>query len=108
MVVHHVIPAERMRKRYFRKWSYWHGVSRAMLYQQHPIDMQAPEETNLDFSKLRTFLGVPRYMYRSCLESTVAMATNRMKGHAVASFENEMDLWFFMGVLWQRWKDRKR
>ena len=49
MVVHHVIPADRLHKRYFRKWSYWHGVSRAMLYQQHPIDMQAPEETSSGF-----------------------------------------------------------
>ncbi|HEY4661366.1 MAG TPA: glycosyltransferase family 2 protein, partial [Terriglobales bacterium] len=47
MVVHHVIPADRLRKHYFRKWSYWHGVSRAILFQQHPIDMQAPEETSL-------------------------------------------------------------
>jgi glucosyl-dolichyl phosphate glucuronosyltransferase len=108
MVVRHVIPAERMRKGYFRKWSYWHGVSRAMLYQQHPIDMQAPEETNLDFSKVRTVLGVPRYMYRSCLESAIAMGKDRMKGQPVASFEHEMDLWFFVGVLRQRWKDRKR
>jgi glucosyl-dolichyl phosphate glucuronosyltransferase len=108
MVVHHVIPAGRLRKRYFRKWSYWHGVSRAMLYQQHPIDMQAPEETNLDFSKLRTIFGVPRYMYRSCLESAIAMGKQRMKGQPVASFEHEMELWFFVGVLRQRWKDRNR
>jgi hypothetical protein len=108
MVVHHVIPPDRLNKRYFRKWSYWHGISRAMLYQQHPIDMQAPEESSLDFPKLRTILGVPRYMYRSFLESTVAMARNRMKGQPVASFEREMDLWFFLGVLRQRWKDRRR
>ena len=51
MVVHHVIPSDRLRKRYFRRWFYWHGVSRAMLYQQRPIDMGAPEETNINFSK---------------------------------------------------------
>src|SRR5207245_1883949 len=31
MVVHHVIPEDRLQKRYFRRWFYWHGVSRAML-----------------------------------------------------------------------------
>jgi glucosyl-dolichyl phosphate glucuronosyltransferase len=108
MVVHHVIPADRLRKGYFRKWSYWHGVSRAILYQQHPIDMQAPEETKLDFSKVRMIFGVPRYMYRSCLESAIAMAKERFKGQQVAAFERELDLWFFMGVLWQRWKDRNK
>jgi glycosyltransferase involved in cell wall biosynthesis len=106
MVVHHVIPADRLHKGYFRKWSYWHGVSRAMLYQQRPIDMQAPEETNLDFSKVRMILGVPRYMYRSFLESAMAMAKHHLKGQQVAAFERELDLWFFLGVLRQRWKDR--
>jgi hypothetical protein len=70
--------------------------------------MQAPEETNLDFSKLRTIFGVPRYMYRSCLESAIAMGKQRMKGQPIASFEHEMELWFFVGVLRQRWKDRNR
>ncbi len=108
MVVHHVIPAERLRKRYFRKWSYWHGVSRAMLYRQHPIDMQAPEETAVDFSKVRTILGVPRYMYRSFLESLSGMVKTRLKGHEVTSFEHELELWFFLGALRQRWKDRNK
>lgn len=107
MVVHHVIPADRLHKRYFRKWSYWHGVSRAMLYQQHPIDMQAPEETSVDFSKVRTIFGVPRYMYRSFLESAIAIPKQRLKGQPVAALERELDLWFFLGVLRQRWKDRK-
>jgi glycosyltransferase involved in cell wall biosynthesis len=108
MLVHHVVPADRLRKRYFRKWSYWHGVSRAILYQQHPIDMQAPEETNLDFSKVRKILGVPRYMYRSCFKSAMAVAKQRLKGQQVAAFERELDLWFFLGVLRQRWKDRHK
>jgi GT2 family glycosyltransferase len=106
MVVHHVIPADRLRKRYFRKWSYWHGVSRAILYQQHPIDMQAPERTALDFGKVPTIFGVPRYMYRSCLESAITMAKQRLRDQQVAAFERELDLWFFLGVLRQRWKDR--
>ena len=107
MVVHHVIPADRLRKRYFRKWSYWHGVSRAILYQQHSIDMQAPEDTNLDFSKVRMIFGVPRYLYRSCLRSAIAMARQRLSGQPVAAFERELDLWFFLGVLRRRWKDRR-
>jgi glycosyltransferase involved in cell wall biosynthesis len=106
MVVHHVIPAERLRKRYFRRWSYWHGVSRAMLYRQHPIDMQAPEETGVDFSKVHMVFGVPGYMYRSCLDSAIDMVKARFTGEDVAGFEHELALWFFLGVLRQRWKDR--
>ena len=106
MVVHHVIPNERLQKRYFRRWFYWHGVSRAMLYQQRPIDMDAPEETNLDFSKIRMIFGTPRYMYRSCFRSGVAWLKAALNGQKIASFEHELALWFFLGVLWQRWKDR--
>ena len=31
MMVNHIIPADRLTKRYFRRWFYWHGISRAML-----------------------------------------------------------------------------
>ena len=108
MVVHHVIPKERLRKRYFRRWSYWHGVSRAVLYQQRPIDMQAPEETNLDFSKVPVILGTPRYMYRSFLRSALLCILAGLNGQKVACFEHELALWFFFGVLRQRWKDRNK
>lgn len=106
MVVHHVIPQDRLQKRYFRRWFYWHGVSRAMLYQQRPIDMEAPEETDIDFSKVRLIFGVPRYMYRSCLRSGIACLKTAVNGQKIASFEHELALWFFLGVLRQRWKDR--
>lgn len=108
MVVHHRIPKDRLSKRYFRRWFYWHGVSRAMLFQQHPIDMQAPEETGLDFSKVPLIFGVPRYMYRSLLRSVVAMLKDKIRGKHASSFEHELALWFFIGVIRQRWTDRKR
>jgi len=106
MVVQHVIPNDRLQKRYFRRWFYWHGVSRAMLYQLRPIDMGAPEETNLDFSKVRLIFGTPRYMYRSCLRSGIGCVKAALNGQKIASFEHELALWFFLGVLRQRWKDR--
>lgn len=107
MVVRHVIPADRLKKRYFRRWFYWHGISRAMLYEQARVDMEAPEESALDFSKVIHIAGVPRYMYRSCLRMQMNMLKAAMRGDAVATFENELWLWFFAGIVKQRWKDRK-
>jgi glucosyl-dolichyl phosphate glucuronosyltransferase len=107
MIVHHVIPSDRLQKRYFRKWSYWHGVSRAMLFQQRPIDMYAPEETRIDFSKVQLVFGVPRYMYGACLRSAMAWAKAGVRGQKVASFEQELGVWFFLGAFRQRWKDRR-
>ncbi len=63
LVVHHVIPADRLTKRYFRRWYYWNGVSRALLYRDAWIDMQSPESTDLDFSQVPHVLGVPRFFF---------------------------------------------
>ncbi len=106
MIVHHVIPGDRLNKRYFRRWFYWHGVSRAMLYQQSGVDMLSPEETVLDFSKVPHIMGVPRYLYRSLLKSAAGMLKSRLAGREAASFDHELWLCFFLGVWRQRWKDR--
>ena len=106
MVVHHVIPQDRLNKRYFRRWFYWHGVSRAMLYQQRKIDMLAPEETGLDFSKVPHILGVPRYMYRKLLRSAGGILGAKLAGKSGESFDHELWVWFFLGMFRQRWKDR--
>ncbi|HXG64606.1 MAG TPA: glycosyltransferase [Blastocatellia bacterium] len=106
MVVHHVIPAERLTKRYFRRWFYWHGISRAMLYEQARVDMEAPEESTLDFTKVPHIAGVPRYMFRSCLRASLKMARAFVRRDAVAAFEHELWLWFFAGIVRQRWRDR--
>ena len=59
MAVRHVIQGDRLNKRYFRRWYYWNGISRALLYRNAWIDMQAPESTDLDFSRVPHILGVP-------------------------------------------------
>ncbi len=67
MQLQHIIPAERLNKAYFRRWFYWRGISRALLYQRSGLDMEAPERTTLDFSTVPHVLGVPRYLYRKAL-----------------------------------------
>jgi glucosyl-dolichyl phosphate glucuronosyltransferase len=106
MIVHHVIPGDRLNKRYFRRWFYWHGISRAMLYQQSHVDMLAPEETTLDFSNVPHFLGVPRYLYRKFLKSGFDTLRLKLAGREAASFDHELWLCFFLGLWRQRWKDR--
>ncbi len=108
MLVHHVIPSDRLTKRYFRRWFYWHGISRAMLYAQSRVDMEAPEQTHLDYSEVPHILGVPRYMYRSCLRAFGDMIGARIRRDRVAAFEHELWIWFFAGILRQRSKDRNR
>jgi len=104
MIVHHVVPAERLTKRYFRRWLYWNGLSRAVLYQNMKLDMESPDDSTLDFSKVPHIAGMPRYMYRSALRSLVGMGKAISRRDAAAAFEHELKLWFFAGALNQRWR----
>jgi glucosyl-dolichyl phosphate glucuronosyltransferase len=108
MVVHHVVEKERLTKQYFRRWYYWHGISRAILFNKLGVDMEAPDDSTMDFSRIPRLAGVPRYMYRTLLTHVREMAQARAKGDQVAAFEHEMWLCFFAGLAKQRWADRKR
>ncbi|HET7219793.1 MAG TPA: glycosyltransferase family 2 protein [Vicinamibacterales bacterium] len=107
MVVRHVIQRDRLQKRYFRRWYYWNGISRALLYRDAWIDMQAPEDAALDFSRVPHILGVPRFFYRKVLREIRRMVVSAWHGDKVESFDAELWLFFFAGVLRQRWRDRK-
>ena len=106
LIVHHVIPGDRLTKKYFRSWFYWHGVSRAILYQNQGLDMESPERTTLDFSQVPHIAGVPRYLYRTGIKKFFSIWSALARGDAIARFEDELWLWFFAGILRQRWKDR--
>ena len=106
MVVQHLIPTDRLNKAYFRRWFFWRGISRAMLYAQSGKDMEAPEQTTLDFSHVKHIAGVPRYMFRSALVAMKDALTARLRGDEVNAFEHELFVWMFAGIVKQRWKDR--
>ncbi|HEX7331564.1 MAG TPA: glycosyltransferase [Pyrinomonadaceae bacterium] len=106
LIVHHVIPQDRLTKKYFRKWFYWHGISRAILYQNNRLDMESPESRALDFSKVPHIAGVPRYLFRTCMSKFFSMWAALVRRDAIAHFEDELWIWFFAGVLRQRWRDR--
>jgi glucosyl-dolichyl phosphate glucuronosyltransferase len=108
MVVQHVIPADRLTKSYYRRWFQWRGVSRAMLYAETGLDMESPEQSTLDYATVPHIAGVPRYMYRTAVGKVREMLLAAVRRDPVSSFERETWLWFFSGVVKQRWKDRRR
>jgi glycosyltransferase involved in cell wall biosynthesis len=105
MMVRHVIPAARLNKAYFRRWFYWRGISRARLYARSGLDMEAPERTTIDFHTVPHVFGVPRYLYRKALASVLMWIMAALRGDAVASFDHELWVWFFAGIVRQRWSD---
>lgn len=108
VVVQHLIPAERLTKAYYRRWFHWRGISRAMLYAETGLDMEAPEQSTLDYAQVPHIAGVPRYMFRTAAITLRDMLIAAARRDHVASFEREVWLWFFAGVVKQRWKDRRR
>jgi len=106
--VHHVIHADRLNKSYFRRWFYWRGVSRAIMYQQLGLDMQNPVARTYDFTRVPHIGGVPRYLLRSALANLGRLARATLKRQETQAFEYELVLWMFAGIARQRWKDRRR
>jgi len=107
MAVRHIIPAARLNKAYFRRWFYWRGISRAMLYAQSGLDMEAPERTTLDFRDVPHVFGVPRYLYRKAITSAWLSVRAALRGDRFAAFDHELWVWFFAGIVVQRWRDRR-
>jgi glucosyl-dolichyl phosphate glucuronosyltransferase len=108
IVVHHLIPRDRLTKSYFRRWFYWRGISRAILYAQTGLDMESPERSSLDFSSVPHLGGVPRYLFRSAAMALRDAVAAACRGDSDISFERELWLWAFAGIARQRWKDRRQ
>jgi len=106
--VRHLIPSDRLNKAYFRRWFYWRGISRAMLYAQTGLDMESPETSSMDYSQVPHLAGVPRYLFRSAARALADTAVAAVKRDPVTGFERELFLWFFAGIVAQRWRDRRR
>ena len=102
MWVRHVIPADRLTKKYFRRWFYWRGISRARLYERAGLDMEAPERTTLDFSTVPHVFGVPRYLFRKAIASLAGCLRASLRRRPIEAFEHELWLWFFAGIVRQR------
>jgi hypothetical protein len=107
MVVHHVIPSERLTKRYFRRWLYWHGISRAILCRHCGTDIENPESP-VTGRRRAELAGIPWHLVLKALRSIRSWAWRSLSGDSIAAFERELWLCFFAGVVRQRWNDRRR
>jgi GT2 family glycosyltransferase len=106
VLVQHVIHADRLNKKYFRRWFYWRGISRAIMYQQLGLDMERPQRRVFDFSKVPHVAGVPRYLYRTAATTLVRVLGAHLRRDETAAFEHELLLWMYAGIARQRWADR--
>jgi glycosyltransferase involved in cell wall biosynthesis len=105
MVVHHVVPPERLTKQYFRRWLYWHGISRAILFRQRGLDMENPDDPT-PVAGRRQLVGVPSHLIIKAIRSLRSLIWRTLTGDSIDAFERELWLCFFAGVVRQRWTDR--
>jgi GT2 family glycosyltransferase len=102
MQVHHHIPAARLTPKYFRRWWFGKGVSRAAMERLQPLT-----DLGVDLRATPHFLGLPRFMYGSVLRDTAAMVRERVLGRRQASFRHQMMAVYFAGYFWARWRERR-
>jgi glucosyl-dolichyl phosphate glucuronosyltransferase len=107
MLVHHLVGPERLSKRYFRRWLYWHGISRAMLFRNGGFDMEEPELVRPPHAGGRQLFGVPVHLLDKAIRSLRSLLWHGLRGDGRTAFEHELWLCFFAGIVRQRWADRR-
>jgi hypothetical protein len=107
MVVHHLVPTSRLNKQYFRRWLYWHGISRAVLFRQGGFDIEEPELERPPFRGEPQIGGVPRHLVVKAFWTIRSLVWRTLQRDTAGAFEYELWLWFLAGVIRQRWRDRR-
>jgi glucosyl-dolichyl phosphate glucuronosyltransferase len=103
MRVEHHVPTARLTRRYFRRWWFGKGISRARLEQSRPIT-----ELGIDLRLAPHVLGVPRYMYRSAVQDVIGWMRAAMARRVADAFRHEMMLVYFLGYFVTRVRDALR
>jgi glucosyl-dolichyl phosphate glucuronosyltransferase len=103
MRVEHHVPAARLTRRYFRRWWFGKGISRARLEETRPIT-----ELGVDLRLTPHVLGVPRYMYRSAARDFTGWIRAAIAGQVADAFRHEMMLVYFLGYFVTRVRGARR
>ena len=107
MVVHHLVAPERLHKRYFRRWFYWHGISRALMYRYAGYDMEEPRVGGPPYAGNTSVAGVPVHLLAKALPAARGFLWHTLTGKSGEAFDRELWLCFFAGAVRQRWADRR-
>ena len=96
LTVRHYVPAERLTRRYFRQWFYWHGKTEALM-----LDDLFP---NIDMAKVPRVGGVPRFLYRHGLLQLWKYLTALPSKSALDVLIEELRTLQFLGLYLERWR----
>ena len=102
MELHHHVPAARLTRRYFRRWWYWKGISRARLHTIHP-----ETELGLDLRNVRRIKGVPRFALGEVFGRVRKLCTSVLRRDHLRIAEEEMMLMYSVGYVLESWRTKK-
>jgi glycosyltransferase involved in cell wall biosynthesis len=91
-VVHHWVPAERARVRYFVNWFYWSGITNAIL-----------DEDSGAARRGRSVLGLPLYLAKRAVTASLASAQAMLRGRRHTALHHAIDVAFTAGYAAKRW-----
>jgi glycosyltransferase involved in cell wall biosynthesis len=108
MVVHHRVSRDRLNKQYFRRWFFWHGVSRTIMHHVTGLDIVDPDTAGAAPAGERHVAAVPLSVWRRMALSAASWLRRIARGDATAAFEYELWLAFCAGIVWHRWHGGRR
>jgi glycosyltransferase involved in cell wall biosynthesis len=86
--IYHLIPASRLTKKYYRRWSFWRGVSCGVLDRTQP-------------QAVPYLCGVPRYLFGAASRGAAGWTTAPLRRAAASqTFTNELAVWDLLGFFY--------
>jgi glycosyltransferase involved in cell wall biosynthesis len=86
--IYHYVPAERLTKRYYRRWCFWNGVSRSVIERHRP-------------SRVIRVGKVPRYLYGSAVRGLWRVIRSfRGRLDPASRFAGELAIWHLLGFVY--------
>lgn len=105
MAVLHTVNADRLTRRYFYRWFYWHGISRAIMYQRSGLHLLEPD-ADATHAHERRLLDVPLSIWRLAWLGALSAARRWLSGRRDEALDYELQVCFCAGVIRQRLADR--
>lgn len=91
LIIYHHIPADRLTKRYFRRWCFWRGVSLGVIQRTRK-------------SSGASLLGIPRWQYRKAARGVLSTMANFLSrpDDSAKAFSSELGIWDCLGLFYGR------
>ncbi len=91
LIIYHYIPAERLTRKYYRRWCYWRGISQGLA----DSDLKEP---------VPYALGVPRYRIRKALTGLLSYPRNLVSKSGLSrAFSGELAIWDLLGFIYGKY-----